>query len=257
MSNRGKKKRQRKHEFAFSGFMKCGNCDCLITAEKQKGHHYYRCTKKKQPCDEKYLREENLVEQMKEVFQKVSLPKSWQNNMLKELDKEKEQTLQESEVFVQNLETRKTVVEQKMENLLDLFIEGKGIEPEEYQLKKQKLLNEKLDIQQGIKDFEQKGNNWLEPMKDIILQSSQAKKIAKSGDLSEFRIFLKNIGSNFILKGKKFQFSSHSGWRALVNFDRKTGWRRRWDSNPRSPCELSFLAGSCTRPTMRLLPNTY
>jgi len=45
MSNRGKKKRKRKHEFAFSGLMKCGNCDCLITAEKQKGHHYYRCTR--------------------------------------------------------------------------------------------------------------------------------------------------------------------------------------------------------------------
>ncbi|MDI6717982.1 MAG: recombinase family protein, partial [Patescibacteria group bacterium] len=38
MSNRGKKKRKRKHEFAFSGLMKCGNCNCLITAEKQKGH---------------------------------------------------------------------------------------------------------------------------------------------------------------------------------------------------------------------------
>jgi len=68
MSNRGKKKRKRKHEFAFSGLMKCGNCDCLITAEKQKGHHHYQCTKKKQTCNEKYLREENLVEQMKGII---------------------------------------------------------------------------------------------------------------------------------------------------------------------------------------------
>lgn len=39
----------------------------------------------------------------------------------------------------------------------------------------QKLLNEKLEIQQKIKDFEQTGNNWLEPMKEMILASSQAK----------------------------------------------------------------------------------
>jgi len=63
MNNRGKKKRKRKHKFAFSGLMRCGNCGCLITAETQKGHNHYRCTKKKQKCDEKYLREENLVEQ--------------------------------------------------------------------------------------------------------------------------------------------------------------------------------------------------
>lgn len=136
MSNRGKKKRKRKHEFAFSGLMKCGNCDCLITAEKQKEHHYYRCTKKKQKCEEKYLREENLVEQMKGIIQKVSLPDELAENMLAEIDKEKEQAKEETKVFVQNLQTQKVEIESKAENLLDLFIGGKGIEPEEYQAKK-------------------------------------------------------------------------------------------------------------------------
>ena len=167
MNNRGKKKRKRKHEFVFSGLMHCGNCGCLITAEIQKGHHYYRCTKKKQTCNEKYLREENLVEQMKSVIQKVSLPDEWANNMLAEIGKEREQAKEETKVIVQNLREQKTEIEAKVENLLDLFIGGKGIEPEEYQQKKQKLLNEKLNIQQKIKDFEQKGNNWLEPMKEI------------------------------------------------------------------------------------------
>jgi hypothetical protein len=182
--------------------MKCGNCDCLITAEKQKGHHYYRCTKKKQPCNEKYLREENLVEQMKTIIQKVSLPDDWAENMLAEIDKEREQAKEETKIFVQNLQAQKIEIEAKAENLLDLFIGGKGIEPEEYQLKKQKLLNEKLYIQQKIKDFEQKGNNWLEPMKEMILASSQAKILLSQSDNQEIRAFLKNIGSNFILGQK-------------------------------------------------------
>jgi hypothetical protein len=127
MSNRGKKKRKRKHEFAFLGLMKCGNCNCLITAKKQKGHHYYRCTKKKQSCNEKYLREENLVEQMKGIIQKVSLPDDWAKNMLAEIDKEKEQAKEKTKVFVQNLQTQKVGIESKAENMLDLFIGGKGI----------------------------------------------------------------------------------------------------------------------------------
>ena len=230
MSNRGKKKRKRKHEFAFSGLMKCGNCNCLITAEKQKGHHYYRCTKKKQKCDEKYLREENLVEQMKGIIQKVSLPDDWANNMLAEIDKEKEQAREETKVFVQNLQTQKVEIESKAENLLDLFIGGKGIEPEEYQAKKAKLLNEKQDILGKIRDFEQKGNNWLEPMKEMILASSQAKILLLQSDNQEIRAFLKNIGSNFTLKDKKFQFALKIGWRALAEGEpTKTfpNWRRR------------------------------
>ena len=236
MNNRGKKKRKRKHEFAFSGLMRCGNCGCLITAEKQKGHNYYRCTKKKQKCEEKYLREENLIEQMRDFIQKVSLPDDWTENMFAELDREKEQAGKEGEVFVQNLHQQKAEVEQKIENLLDLYIEGKGLAIEEYQVKKQKLLNEKLDIEQKIRDFKQAGNNWLEPMKEMIFEAKQAKILLSQGDNQQILTFLKNVGSNFILKDKKFNFAFKIGWRARVAGEPNasfSNWRRGWDSNPR------------------------
>ncbi|HCR15264.1 MAG TPA: hypothetical protein DIU29_03475, partial [Candidatus Jacksonbacteria bacterium] len=132
--------------FAFSGFMRCGKCGCLITAETQKGHIYYHCTKKKQICNEKYLREEALVEQMKSVIQKVFIPDDWAENVLAELDREKTSIQNEGLSFVQNLKSRKTEVEQKIDRLLDIYIEGKGISPDEYQAKKAKLLGEKADI---------------------------------------------------------------------------------------------------------------
>jgi len=137
--------------------------------------------------------------------------------MLAEIDKEKEQVKSESLSFVQNLQKEKIKVEQKMDKLLDLFIEGKGISPEEYQAKKSKMLNEKLDIEQKIRDFEQKGNNWLEPMKEMILESSQAKILLSQSDKTEIRQFLKNVGSNFILKDKKFNFAPKIGWIVLLN----------------------------------------
>ncbi|HRR39505.1 MAG TPA: recombinase family protein, partial [Candidatus Paceibacterota bacterium] len=189
MNNRGKKKRKRKHEFAFSGFMHCGNCGCMITAEKQKGHNYYRCTKKKQKCDERYLREESLVEQMRNFIQKVSIPDDWAENMLAEIDKEKEQAKLESLSFVQNLHQKKAEVEQKIEKLLDLYIAGGALTLEEYQAKKQKLLNEKLDIEQKIRDFEQSGNNWLEPMKKMIFEAKQAKILLSQGDNQQILTF--------------------------------------------------------------------
>ncbi len=236
MNNRGKKKRKRKHEFAFSGFMRCGNCGCMITAEKQKGHNYYRCTKKKQKCDEKYLREENLVEQMRNFIQKVSLPDDWAENMLAELDKEKEQAKRDGENFVQNLQRQKAEVEQKIEKLLDLYIAGGALTLEEYQTKKQKLLNEKLEIEQKIRDFEQMGNNWLEPMREMIFEAKQAKILLSQGDNYQIREFLKNVGSNFILKDKKFNFAPKIGWRALAEGEPAStfsNWRRGRDSNPR------------------------
>lgn len=74
IAGRARKKRKRKHEFLFSGLLHCGSCGCSITAESQKGHAYYRCTKKKGPCDEKYLREEDLLMQVRTIVEKLSLP---------------------------------------------------------------------------------------------------------------------------------------------------------------------------------------
>jgi len=51
--------------------------------------------------------------------------------------------------------------DQKIDRLLDIYTEG-GLLQEEYQTKKANLLNEKADIEQEIRDFEQKGNSWLE-----------------------------------------------------------------------------------------------
>ena len=113
--------------------MTCGTCDCRITAEKQKGHHYYRCTKKKQTCEEKYVREEELVEQMEKVVQKVSLPDEDIKQMTEWIDEEKAEAQEKTQILIQNLSTDKKVIEAKMEKLLDLLIEGRGIDPDEYQ----------------------------------------------------------------------------------------------------------------------------
>jgi hypothetical protein len=154
--------------------------------------------------------------------------------MLAELDCEKARIQSEGVSFVQNLKDQKAEVEEKIDRLLDIYIKGKGISPDEYQTKKAKLLGEKAGIEQEIRDFEQKGNNWLEPMREVILLSSQAKILLSQGDKTQIRAFLKNVGSNFMLNSKRLEISPKNGWRARVTGEPMTSfpnWRRRWDSN--------------------------
>ncbi len=231
MSNRGKKKRKRKHEFAFSGLMKCGNCDCLITAEKQKGHHYYRCTKKKQPCNEKYLREENLVEQMKGIIQKVSLPNDWANNMLAEIDKEENKQKKKRKFLFKIYYPRKRRLKLKLKTYLICLLVEKALSQKNISRKNKNFSTRSWTFNKKLKILNKKGNNWLEPMKEMILASSQAKILLSQSDNQEIRAFLKNIGSNFILKDKKIQFALKIGWRALAE-DEPTkkfpNWRWDW-----------------------------
>ncbi|MHB8562677.1 MAG: recombinase zinc ribbon domain-containing protein [Acidiferrobacteraceae bacterium] len=41
---------KRRESFPFLGLVRCGECGGAITAERQRGHHYYRCAKKLGPC---------------------------------------------------------------------------------------------------------------------------------------------------------------------------------------------------------------
>jgi len=144
MSKRGKVHHVRKNDFAFLGLLKCASCDTSITAEKQKGHSYYRCTKKKGPCQEKhYLREEVLTKQITSYLQKVSLSSQDTEKVLAALDSEQDKARQDAQAEVSVLKEQLTIIETKLVKLLYVYLVD-ALSTEEYAAKKQSLLSQKV-----------------------------------------------------------------------------------------------------------------
>jgi len=214
LSDRSRPQKRNIKKFAFRGLLFCGECGCAITSETQKGHNYYRCTKKRGKCSQPYIREEILAEQINEQIQKVSLPPSWADKMIAELNKDKEQETKDGIVFAQNLKSQIKKLEDKLDILLDTHLDG-TITKDEYTAKKQKILNQKIEISEKLKDFEQNGNHWLEPAKKFILASKQAEMIALRENLFDKKDFLKKIGSNRILRERKLFFEPRKAWQIL------------------------------------------
>ncbi len=200
-----------KHNFAFLGLMKC-SCSAAITAEKKikpsgREYVYYRCTKKKGPCPERhFLREEILIEQIKNYLQKVSLSSQDTEKVLAELEKDESKAKEQTKIIVQNLKKESIEIEAKLEKLLDVYL-AEVISTEEYTARKQKILTRKLELQEKIRDFEQKGLSWLEPAREFVLKLNYAEKLRKSDNFPGMKTFLKNIGSNHILQNQKLIFS--------------------------------------------------
>ena len=247
MAKRGKVQEVRKHNFAFLGLLKCASCGCSITAEIQKGHNYYRCTKKKGLCQEKhYLREETLTEQIKNYLQKVSLSSQDTEKVLAALNNEQEQAKQQTRSKVESLKEQLKQVESKLAKLLDVFLSD-ALSTEEYAAKKQELLSQKVEIQEKITDFEQKGLSWLEPAREFVLSLNQAAKLVETENKKEMTTFLKNIGSNHILQNRQLIFSPKIPYNLVAERSEATPkrlqnsyWCLGWDSNPHgiSPTEF-------------------
>src|ERR1700722_1979336 len=82
MAKRSKANSERLKTYVYRGLLKCGECGCVITNEdhikrQQNGNvHYYtycRCTKKKGPCSQPCIREEELTRQIAAVVTTASL----------------------------------------------------------------------------------------------------------------------------------------------------------------------------------------
>jgi len=252
MENRGHiMTRKAKTIFPFRGFITCGECGCMITAETQKGHNYYRCTKKKNPCSQKYVREETLTEQMKIFLQKVSLSSQDTEKVLRELGKDEQKAKNESKEILQNLKSELSEIEIKLDKLLSAYLD-EVISEEEYLAQKQKILDKRIGLKEKIREIENGSVSWLEPARAWVKSLNQAENLVQSGDKAEMTTFLKQIGSNHILFDKSFSFSPKKPFQILA--ERRLCRREATSENLQNPnwrCIIKIARTEFPRRTLR------
>ena len=269
MKRKSKPKGRRLKYYVYRGFFRCGECGCFITTETQKGHNYLRCTKRKNPCTQRYVREEIITSLGKEEIKKVSLSTAWVEACVENLEKERTEIFQAESSFVLKLRNELVEIEQKLDSLLDLQLSG-ALSQEEYIAKKTKLLNQKIDISENLTASTQKSDNRFEPLINFLKATNQAEKIALQENPERIRDFLKKIGSNHLVRDRALALSLKKPWRVAQKWHsvsrsyslapavsgKSENWRRVWDSNPRrafNPYLVSSEALSTTQPTLRLL----
>jgi site-specific DNA recombinase len=69
------KTRKVKHDFAYTGLVRCGHCGCLMVGEMKKGRYvYYHCTGNRGKCPEPYTREEALTGTFATILKDLVIP---------------------------------------------------------------------------------------------------------------------------------------------------------------------------------------
>jgi len=252
MARRGRPRKPRRQPLPYLGFIQCGQCGAAITGERQKGHHYYRCTRKLGPCSQKrFIREEALTDELRTVTARVAIPEEAGTLMLAQVA-EWRQT--ESDCRAEHLADERTKLgkaESRLSRLLDVYIDG-SIEQPDYARKKGELLHEKAGIRERIRKIEKEGSGWIEPMQDFLNDAILAGTTAFSGTEQELRGFHRRIGSNLSLieptrpKSAAQRRTRASKERAAKSSSRRGGLAARDSirSDSDSPCPRMRKAGS-------------
>ena len=209
------RKSKKRHNFPFIGLFRCGECGGMITAQFSHGnggiYRYYRCTKKFGVCSQRYLREDLLVEQLKNYIGKLVLPDDWIDRMLAEVERWEKEEKENSQNFLQDLGTEIEEMKQKLDKLVSGYLDG-IIEKEIYLQKKEDLIKTKIALETKKDNFKKGRNNWLEPLKNWILEIKQVQNLISDGDFYQIAEFIKRSGTNRILKDRKISLTFLEPW---------------------------------------------
>ena len=195
LSRRKRGRYKPKKELPFRNFMTCLECTCAITGERQKDHNYYRCTKRKGPCSLGYIREELLVDYLRQSIDRVALPEEISELMISEAERERQSELSDVSEAIEICRSDLSELQDKLSRLLDAYLEG-IIPKKEYVLRKQQFVQQQIRLKDRIKKLKRGKSTKFEPMIEFLYQTKEAKRTVFSNNLYDLRDFHRRIGSN-------------------------------------------------------------
>jgi site-specific DNA recombinase len=206
---------------AFLGLLRCSTCGGAITAEIQKGHTYYRCTKKSNAalrlvCKQPYIREEDLDKEISDLLKPHSLRADWADEMLGLIKVEKTTNAQSARLMAEQKRAEIEKINLRLQTLLDSFLDG-IIDREAYLAEKAKGMSRKKSLEEQSNALLKGRADWLEPFQNWIITARNAGETVISGSLQEKRVLAQKVfGSNLVLDCKKARGSCVKPWSLLV-----------------------------------------
>ena len=242
-----KKHRKTKHDFAFSGLIRCGHCGCSLVGEIKKGRYvYYHCTGYRGKCPERYTREENLTncfaERLRELVVGPEILAWLQDDLItSDLTQQaaREQALRRYQAELDRLQRR-------LDTLYDDRLDGR-IDGARYDQKAAEIQEDQQRIRAKVSEC----RGTLPPAEaavNLLALTSRSADLFAEQSGAEQRKLLRLVLGDAIWQAGELRMSFQPPFEQLRlsnststrnhtpnmarggHFD---NWRREWDSNPR------------------------
>lgn len=212
--------RQQKHEFSYTGMVRCGECGCMVTAYEitkvlkstggVKKYVFYECSGRKHKrykCNQPIINLENLEKQIASEIDRFTIYPEFEEWALKRIGKENEN---ESETRNKECEmAQKTYndTQKQIDNLIDMRCKG-FIDDEQFTKRKAELSDQLVKLKVNLDQLHTRAQDWAENSKKAIAFAANAKEQYEKGSLAVKKEVLSVIGSNFVLNDGKLRLES-------------------------------------------------
>lgn len=212
------KRGYQKHEFPFTGLIRCGECGMSVTAEDQVNRHgsrytYYHCSRRHRDyrCRQPFVRREKVEQMMADAIARITIPDRIHTYLKSELLRQRESILRQQIMQIETLDRSISSRQRSLSNLVDLRIR-EMIAEEEFLAQRDLIQKELQQIREDREKFANT-NIWFESTEAIFMFNNRALKWFQEGDVAVKRAIVKTIGSNLVLADGKLSMEAKKPFR--------------------------------------------
>ena len=194
LDRRAENKQHRiKHDFTFTGFVRCGHCSCHLVGElKKQKYVYYHCSGHRGKCPEPYTREEAMQDQFAASLKELVIPPrvlTWLREAIGESDLD-EQAARDRQT--KSLKAQHRRIEAKLQALYEDRLDGR-ITPAFYDQKASDLHAQALDLSRRIDEIRLSAPAPAQDAINLIDLTSRAADLFLVQPIEEKQAFLRLV----------------------------------------------------------------
>ena len=221
------KPRPKTHKFAFTGMIRCGECDCLHTAETKKKrilstgeikeYTYYHCTRRKVAvkCSQrKVLSEVKLEEQIEDILDSYTILPEFNHWALDVLSKSNDTEIEDRSKIYEMQHKSMANAQEDLDELTKMRYR-KLIDDDAF-LKEKEILQKKIaQFKEGLRTTEDRAEKWLELTERTFNFATYAPIKFNKGTIEEKKEILAALCSNPIIKDQNLAIQAEEWFQCV------------------------------------------
>ncbi len=208
------------YQFLLRGLIRCSECGYAIVTERKfkdlkdgttREYHYCHCSGRKRgvKCKnhEIYIREEDLIKQIKDELCRYTIDEDFYRIAIEALAEEDEIEVAKQNEKIANINKRIADKTNELNNLRRAVYKG-IIDDHAFFLVEQESIKKEIDKLEVYRDkIKTAANNWRDKANDIFMFARYAKEDFDSDDWERKRAVIKRLGADLRFDGRTIQFT--------------------------------------------------
>ncbi len=218
LGRRGKP-RPKRHTFAYTGLIRCGECGCTVTAEHKVNRYgyryvYYHCTHKRR-CSQRVIEVTDLEAQIAAALARLAIRPQWVEWAFAHLNRRDATSDASSAAVTESLRRTLADVRTQLANLIPLRTRGL-ISEEEFVAERRRLQAEAADLEDRLAHAETGDDLTDIATAGAFILAATATEWLKTGRLEARRQILDAVGSNLVLQDKILTIDAQIPFRLIA-----------------------------------------